>query len=53
MADSLLNSLDAALAGGLSNVFTVLAVAATLSFAVALFLRVRSGAETKATRTEA
>ena len=42
VADSLLDSLNVALAGALSNVFTVLAAAAALSFAVALFLRVRS-----------
>ena len=53
VADGLLHSLNAALAGGLSNVFTVLAAAAALSFAIALFLRVRPGAETGAVRTEA
>ena len=58
VADGLLDSLNAALAGGLSNVFTVLAAAAALSFAVALFLRVRPPIfcecrETGAVRTEA
>ena len=53
VADRLLDSLQIALAGGLSNVFTVLAIAAALSFAVALFLRVRTGAETEVTRMEA
>ena len=53
VADSLLASLNAALAGALSDVFTVLAVAAALSFAMALFLRVRTGAETQAIGTEA
>ena len=53
VADRLLDSLNVALAGGLSNVLTLLAVAAALSFAGALCLRVRTGAETKATRREA
>ena len=58
VADGLLASLNAALAAGLSNVFTVLAVAAALSFAIALFLRVRPPLfckcrETGAVRTEA
>ena len=44
MADRLLDSLQIALVGGLSNVFTVLAVA--------LFLRVRTGDETEVTRME-
>ena len=47
VADSLLDSLNAALAGALSNVFTVLTAAAALSFAMALFLRVRTDAETR------
>ena len=42
LADSLLNSLNLALTGALSDVFTVLWVAVVLSFAVALFLRVRT-----------
>ena len=41
VADSLLNSLNLALTEALSDVFTVLWVAVALSFAVALFLRVR------------
>ena len=41
LADSLLNSLNLSLTGALSGVFTVLWVAVALSFAVALFLRVR------------
>ena len=41
LADSLLNSLNLALTEALSDVFTVLWVAVALSFAVALFLRVR------------
>ncbi len=41
LADSLLNALNLALTGALSDVFTVLWVAVALSFAVALFLRVR------------
>ena len=53
MADRLLDSLNVALAGGLSNVFTLLAVAAALSFAGALCLRVWTCTETKATRREA
>ena len=53
LMDSLLDSLNVALAGGLSNVFTVLAVAAALSFTVVLFLRVRTDAETEAIGTEA
>ena len=58
VADGLLDSLNAALAGGLSDVFTVLAAAAALSFAIALFLRVRPPVfyecrETGAVRTEA
>ena len=42
VADSLLNSLTLALREAHSDVFTVLWIAVTLSFAVALFLRVRS-----------
>ena len=42
MADRLLNSLNLALTDALSDVFTVLWVAVALSFAVALFLRVRT-----------
>ena len=53
VADGLLDSLNAALAGALSDVFTVLAAAAALSFAIALFVRVRTGEETGATGTEA
>lgn len=53
VAESLLESLNVALADGLSNVFTVLAVAAALSFAIAWFLRARTDAETEATGTEA
>ena len=41
VADSLLNSLNLALTEALSDVFTVLWIAVALSFAVALFLRVR------------
>ncbi|MYH61762.1 MAG: MFS transporter [Caldilineaceae bacterium SB0675_bin_29] len=42
-ADSLLHSLNLALTGALSNVFTVLWVAVALSLPVALLLRVRAG----------
>lgn len=42
VADRLLNSLILALTDALSDVFTVLWVAVALSFAVALFLRVRT-----------
>ncbi|MXY93838.1 MAG: MFS transporter [Caldilineaceae bacterium SB0670_bin_27] len=45
--DSLLDSLNAALADGLSNVFTVLAVVATLSCAGALLLRVQTGTDNR------
>ena len=45
LVDSLLDSLNVALAGGLSNVFTVLAAAAALSFAIALVLRRRGESE--------
>ena len=41
LADRLLSSLNLALTDALSDVFTVLWVAVALSFAVALFLRVR------------
>ena len=41
LADSLLNSLNLALMGALSDVFTFLWVGVALSFPVALFLRVR------------
>ena len=41
VTDSLLNSLNLALTEALSDVFTVLWIAVALSFAVALFLRVR------------
>ncbi len=41
VAESLLNSLNLALTEALSDVFTVLWIAVALSFAVALFLRVR------------
>ena len=53
LAESLLDSLKASLAGGLGDVFTMLTAATTLSFAIALFWRVRTGAETQATGTEA
>ena len=52
-ADRLLDSLHGALASALADVFTVLTVAAALSFAIALFLRVRTSAETEAIGTEA
>ena len=42
VADRLLNSLNLALTNALSDVFTVLWVAVALSFAAALFLRVRT-----------
>ena len=43
LADRLLNSLNLALTDALSDVFTVLWIAVALSFAFALFLRVRTG----------
>lgn len=49
----LLESLNAALAGGLNTVFIVLTVAAALSFALAWLLRAPADAETVATKTEA
>ncbi|MDE0196670.1 MAG: MFS transporter [Caldilineaceae bacterium] len=45
VADSLLHSLNLALTGALSHVFTVLWVAVALSLPVALLLRVRAGSD--------
>ena len=45
LADTLLNLLNLALTEALSDVFTVLWIAVALSFAVALFLRVRSATD--------
>ena len=48
VADSLLNSLNHALIEALGDVFTALWVAVALSFAVALVLYVRPGADHRA-----
>jgi len=50
LADSLLDSLNLALTGALSDVFTVLWVAAALSIPVALFLRVRHDTDHRSKR---
>ena len=52
LTDQVLNYLNAALAGGLGNVFIVLTGAAALSFVIALFLRAPGNAAAAAIETE-